>query len=239
MKTKPLDLITKAAVYLFVAATISCSMSNRPKKTDAPAVVEDSTITIADTTNAVALDAVVYPSDEEKDLWALVDSFRRTIDPINQIAPNRDDSLSESTIEALQAVGNTITKRTFALYTTMTLFGKNEMMSEAKATEFYNLISTKTNAFDKIRCYLTEIPKDVRPKLLAVMGSDIMFEIGADVPTQRSEYFKLKAADSLYHYYHEYISKHWPDFIEMCNEEGVVFEPHKEYMQVGDFECAY
>ena len=70
---------------MFVAA-IGCTMSkkpmsDKPEPAVAPVSIEDSIMPekVPADTVAVVTAAPVYPSDEEKDLWVLVDSFRRTI----------------------------------------------------------------------------------------------------------------------------------------------------------------
>ena len=223
---------------MFVAA-IGCTLSkkpvpDKPAPADAPVSIEDSIIpekAPADTV-AVVASAPVYPSDEEKDLWVLVDSFRRTIS--NRIDYSirhnaaREDSLSESTIEAMAAVCDTLTKRTFALYTTMSLFGVNEMMTEGLSYEFIKMLKRNPELFSRIKTLCAEVPEEYRKKLLVKMGIFFVFDSPALYIHEGPGYD--------YQQIYDYTIEHWPEFLEMCKEDSIMFEPHEEYMQIGDLE---
>lgn len=233
--------ITVAAVIMFVAA-IGCTLSkkpvpDKPAPADAPVSIEDSIIpekAPADTV-AVVLSAPVYPSDEEKDLWVLVDSFRRTIsNRIDYSIPHnaaREDSLSESTIEALEAVSDTLTKRTFALYTTMSLFGVNEMMAEGLLHEFIAMLKRNPKLLIRIRTLCAEVPTEYRKKLLVGMGEAfVLYSPAPDIHDGSGFDYQL---------IYDYTIEHWPQFLEMCKEDGIMFEPHEGYMQIGDLQCNF
>lgn len=231
--------ITTVSVIMFVAA-IGCTMSkkpmsDKPEPAVAPVSIEDSIMPekVPADTVAVVTAAPVYPSDEEKDLWVLVDSFRRTIpnriDYSKRHNAAKEDSLSESTIAALKVVGDTLTKRTFALYTTMSLFGVNELMSEGLSYEFVVMLKRNPKLLIRIRTLCAEVPEEYRKKLLVKMGMAFVFD---------SPWFHLpnKIPGIDYQQIYDYTIEHWPEFLEMCKEDSIMFEPHEEYMQIGDLE---